>query len=308
MRAFTGEHYEIEYRDLSATISSVGATLRSLTCAGIPVIWSQPIDTLPVGGSGQVLAPWPNRLKDGTYAFEGIAAKAALNEPELRNAIHGLVRWLDWKLEYQERTRVKLSCTMAPQPAYPFLISLALLYEFGPAGLTVRTQAESRGARAPFGIGFHPYFLAGPEGLSRGRLSVPASRHLSVDGRGLPTGEVPIEPRLDALASPEGLEIGDLVLDDCFTGLVRDESGIANIRFNPGPGPIAAVDLRLDRHFDYVMCFTGDTLAEKDRRRAVAIEPMTCPPNAFVSGESVVALHGPVTFNGAYSVAVTLAD
>src|ERR1700722_14405245 len=140
MAALSGKHYKIEYEDLRATVSSVGATLREFSRGASPILWSQDPDALPRGSSRQVLAPWPNRLAAGTYVFKGIPGKAALDEPDKGNAIHGLVRWLEWKLNYQERDRVKLSCTLAPQPAYPFLLSLALYYELGPKGLTVYAQ------------------------------------------------------------------------------------------------------------------------------------------------------------------------
>ncbi len=305
MRALSGEHFTIEYHDLSATVTSVGATLREFTRDSVPVLWSQDVNALPSGSSGQVLAPWPNRLANGTYVFNGISGKAALDEPDRGNAIHGLVRWLEWKLEYQERTRVKLSCTLAPQPAYPFLLSLALIYELGPDGLTVRVQAESpAGVGAPFGVGFHPYFLAPVQGLVGSRLVVPATRRLTLDAQGIPTGEVALDGALAALATSEGIKLDDLILDDCFTGLVRDEKGVATLRFLPGSGPVGEVTLRLDRHFGYVMCYTGDTLPKSSRRRAVAIEPMTCPPNAFSSGVDVVALGQATTFNGEFSVSV----
>jgi aldose 1-epimerase len=305
MRAFSGGEYRIEFQDLRATVTSVGATLREFTKDSVPILWSQDLDALPSGSSGQVLAPWPNRLANGVYVFNGISAKAALDEPDRGNAIHGLVRWLDWRVEYQERTRVKMSCTLAPQPAYPFMLSLALLYEIGPRGLTVRIQAESPGAAgAPFGIGLHPYFLAALQGLAGSRLVVPATRHLRLDAKGIPTGEADLDGELVALATADGLALDDQVLDDCFAGLARDENGVATVRFLPGGGPIAEVTMRLDKSFGYVMCYTGDTLGANDRRRAVAIEPMTCPPNALASGVGVVSLGPRTTFNGAFSISV----
>jgi aldose 1-epimerase len=305
MAALSGKHYKIEYEDLRATVSSVGATLREFSRAASPILWSQDLDALPRGSSGQVLAPWPNRLAAGTYVFKGIPGKAALDEPDKGNAIHGLVRWLEWKLDYQERDRVKLSCTLAPQPAYPFLLSLALSYELGPNGLTVYAQAESPpGVGAPFGIGFHPYFLAAAQGLSGSRLMVPATRHLTLDARGIPTGDVAVDGALAELSTSDGIALDDQVLDDCFTGLVRDEDGVATVRFWPGGGPITEITLRLDQHFGHVMCYTGDTLGESDRRRAVAIEPMTCAPDAFSSGVDVVALGQAKTFEGSFSVSV----
>ncbi len=305
MRTLSGEHFKIEYQDLTATVTSGGATLREFARDSVPVLWSQDVNALPSGSCGQVLAPWPNRLANGTYVFNGIAGKAALDEPDKGNAIHGLVRWLEWKLEYQERNRVKLRCTLAPQPAYPFLLSLALIYELGPGGLTVRVQAESpAGVGAPFGIGFHPYFLAPVQGLVGSRLVVPATRHLALDAHGIPTGELALDGALVGIATSDGIALDDQILDDCFTGLVRDENGGATVRFLPGSGPVAEVALRHDRHFGYVMCYTGDTLAEGSRRRAVAIEPMSCPPNALSSGVDVVALDHATTFNGGFSVSV----
>src|ERR1700722_1914669 len=121
MAALSGEHYTIEYEDLRATVTSVGATLREFSRASTPIIWGQDLDALPRGSSGQVLAPWPNRLAAGSYVFKGISGRAPLDEPTKGNAIHGLVRWLQWRLDYHERNQLKLSCTLAPQPAYPFL-------------------------------------------------------------------------------------------------------------------------------------------------------------------------------------------
>jgi aldose 1-epimerase len=305
MQGFSGEHFTIEHEDLQATVSSVGATLRALTRDSVPILWAQPLDGLLVGSSGQVLAPWPNRLAKGSYAFNGVTGKAALDEPERGNAMHGLVRWLEWTLDYHEKARLQLSCALAPQPAYPFLLALSIAYELRPDGLHVRVHAESPSDRgAPFGIGFHPYVLAPAQGLGGCRLAVPATRHLRLDENGIPTGETALEGALSALATNEGIELEHQVLDDCFTGLVRDEEGTASVRFFSSGSPFAEVALHLDRSFGYVMCYTGDTLAPSNRRRAVAIEPMTCPPNALASRTDVVALDPTNNFDAEFSISV----
>ena len=57
------------------------------------------------------------------------------------------------------------------------------------------------------------------------------------------------------------------------------------------PGGNAGVALWADPGFGYLMVYTGDTLAELSRRRqAVAIEPMTCPPNALRTGKDLLVL------------------
>ena len=76
-----------------------------------------------------------------------------------------------------------------------------------------------------------------------------------------------------------------LTLDHCFTGLERDADGLASSELGI-PGGRRVTRLWLDDTYDYVMVFTGDTTADV-ARRGVAIEPMTCPPNAFRSGEAL---------------------
>ena len=286
-----GEQYTITHGEYEATIYSLGATLRGFTLRSAPIIWTANEGSVPVGSAGQVLAPWPNRLEDGRYIFDGLSGVVPLDEPLRNNAIHGLVRWLFWEEEYAERDCVKLRCLLAPQPAYPFPISLSVTYALGEHGLTVRAEASSQGLRpAPFGIGFHPYFLGGNGGLNDARLVVPATQHYVLDERGLPVAKSEIEERLVSLTSEPGLALSGIRLDDCFSGLIRPASGLAVLRFFPGEGPIAEVMLRLGAEFDYVMCYTGDTLSSADQRRAIAIEPMTCAPNAFVTGDGLQEL------------------
>lgn len=302
-----GEQYTIAHGDYAATISGLGAALREFSCRSIPILWGTPNQTLPIGGAGQVLAPWPNRLADGQYVFNGVRGVVPLDEPARHNAIHGLVRWLYWDREYIERDRVKLRCTLAPQPAYPFQISLAVLYEISDGGLIVRVEAEVEGADlAPFGIGFHPYFLGDQAGLARARLILPARHRYVLDDRGLPVEREALGGEFEPLSSESGLALGEARLDDCFFGLERDAVGIAAVRYFPGDSGIAEVVLRLSPEFDYVMCYTGDTLPEGKRRRAVAIEPMTCAPNAFVTGDGLRALGDASPFIAEFSIEARL--
>ena len=48
--------------------------------------------------------------------------------------------------------------------------------------------------------------------------------------------------------------------------------------------------LSVDEHYDYVQVFSGDTLAPDRRRRGLAIEPLTCPPNAFRTHTDLIVL------------------
>ena len=140
-------------------------------------------------GRGQVLAPWPNRLDGGRYAFDGRPGAAAIDEPELGNAIHGLVRWLPWLLASKTDDAVALECVLHPQPAYPWRLELGLEYRLVADGLEVVARATNASAEAaPFGIGFHPYLTMGIP-VDDVRLTIPASRRLTTDDRALPVGE-----------------------------------------------------------------------------------------------------------------------
>ena len=252
---------------------------------------------LSPAGAGQVLAPWPNRLDTGRYQFEGTHASAAIDETARNTAIHGLVRWLSWQPLRVEASVVSLTCTVGPQPGYPWRLRLELDYDLEPTTLTVSVRASNGSlGRCPFGIGFHPYLAAIPHGLDDARLEVPATEHLLLDERGLPVG----------VESPGGgLLVGELrdqALDDCYTGLRVDGDGYWRVRFQPSGPSGAEVVLFADARFGYVMCFTGDTLDPPRRRRGVAVEPMTCPPNALRSGTDLVVLDPGATFSASWGI------
>ena len=233
-----------------------------------------------------MLAPWPNRLEDGAYQFRATLGRAPLDEPGRRNAIHGLVRWMAWTIGDRSPDRANLSCVIPPQPAYPFRVRLELTYELSEDGLEVTCAAMNTGPDvAPFGIGFHPYLLGGAGGIDEARVQLSATRRLLLDDRGLPVGEESVAGTSFDL---DGRRLGSLVLDDCYTGLA----------VAPGGRWQASVDLGATRSqiwadtaFRYAMCYTGDTVDQpSERRRAIAIEPMTCPPNALRTGEDLIEL------------------
>lgn len=297
----TGEQWVIAHGHQEVVVTEVGATLRSYTLAGRDVIdgfgpgeWSH-------AGRGQVLAPWPNRLGDGRYEWGGVRAQAALDEPRLGNAIHGLVRWLPWRLEANAQNVVSLRCTIRPTPGYPWSVDLRCEFRLRRDGLVVTTQATGAGdTAAPFGLGFHPYLKAGIEPIDGARLILPASRRLVLDARSLPTGEV------EDVAGTEldfrmGRTIGQTRLDTAFTDLRRGTDGMARASvedLETGQG----VDLWADDRFRYLMCFTGDTVEPDRRRRAIAIEPMTCPPDAFRSGRDLIVLEPGETWEGTWGL------
>ena len=125
---------------------------------GQPVIDGFEVGDRASDGRGQVLAPWPNRLTGGRYTFGGQRCQAPLNEPDRGNAIHGLVRWLDWTEITHTAKEVVLGCVLRPQPGYEWQLSVQVGYRVTGDGLTVSSRVVNTGGdAAPFGLGFHPY-------------------------------------------------------------------------------------------------------------------------------------------------------
>ncbi len=283
----SGRQFEIALGDQCLVVVEVGGGLRSYTAAGADVLDGYEVDGMCTSGRGQVLIPWPNRIEDGRYDFDGAAQSLPLTEVPNRNAIHGLVRWAAWTAAEHEPHRVVMAHVVHPQPGYPFSLSLSIEYSLSDAGLTVRTTATNAGARdCPYGCGAHPYLTAGTGTVDALELRVPAGTMLRSDERSLPTGSAPVAGTDYDFRTRRA--IGGLVLDNAFTDLERDAGGVARVELRD-PVSGARRTLWVDEAYPYVMVFSGDPLPDV-ARRALAIEPMSCPPNAFRSGESLVRL------------------
>ena len=294
----TGEQIEIAAGEQRAVVVEVGGGLRSYSVAGIDLLDGYGPDEMAPSGRGQVLIPWPNRLRDGTYEFDGARYQLPLNEPELGNAIHGLVRWAGWSVAERDAHRVVVGHTLHPQPGYPFTLALSIEYTLSADGLSVRTSATNLGQRpCPFGHGAHPWLSFGTATVDRATLRIPARVVIDADERSLPTGARPVEgTEFDfRVARP----IGATKIDNAFTEIERDADGVARVLFaDPGS---RAITLWFDQAYPYVQLSSGDVLADVNRR-SLAVEPMTCPPNAFQSGDSLIRLGPGDTFTGTWGI------
>lgn len=300
-RPTSGQQFVVGHGHQRVVVTEVGATLRSYTIDDRHVVDGFEDTELCPSGRGQVLAPWPNRLGDGRYQFGGRAGRAPLDEPERGNAIHGLVRWLAWQPRWQAQNVLGLGCVLEPQPGYPWRLSLEVEYRLGRGGLVVTTAATNLDdAPAPFGIGFHPYLSVGTSTVDAARLSLPASHALVTDERGLPVGERHVGgTELDfRVARP----IGPTRLDTAFFGLARDGRGVARVELEH-PDEEHGVALWVDGAFAYLMAYTGDTVGDLERRRrSIALEPMTCPPDALRSGTAVITLAPGASWQGSWGL------
>jgi aldose 1-epimerase len=299
----SGEQFELRLGEQRAVVTEVGATLRSFTVGAQEFLDPFPIDQMSSDGRGQVLLPWPNRIDRGLYTFDGEACQAPLNEPAQQNAIHGLTRWLSWTPIEHTPTRVVLGLFLHQQPGYPFALAVEVAYTLSAEGLEVRTAAHNAGARpAPFGSGQHPYFRAGTPRVDDTLLLLPARTYLLTDDRSIPRGRAAVAGTEFDFRTER--PIGPLQLDTCFTDLERDADGRFHAQLmHPNGAP--RITIAMDSSYHFAQVFTGDTLPnEAARRRGVAIEPMTCAPNAFNSGDGLRVLAPGETWTGSWWLSV----
>jgi aldose 1-epimerase len=293
----SGEQLVLTHGDAQVVIVTVGGGIRTYAVGGRDILDGFDESAMSAGGRGQVLMPWPNRIAGGAYVFEGARNQLPLTEPANGNAIHGLVRWATWSVAEAAIDRTRLRLRLHPQPGYPFLLDLELEYALGADGLTIRTRARNVGpTRCPFGTGAHPYLSVGGA-IDDATLRVPAGTVLHADERGIPVGRASVEGT--AYDFRAARSIGPTVLDHCLTDLERDTDGRAWVALSGPTG--ATVRLWVDEAYRFLMLFTGDTLPDGGRH-SLAVEPMTCAPNAFVSGDGLIVLEPGEKFEGTWGI------
>jgi aldose 1-epimerase len=284
----TGTQYEIEAGDYRATVTELGAGLRGLEHAGTTLVTSFDADQLPPHGAGELLSPWPNRIDGGRYSFDGTEYHLALSEPALGNAIHGLTRWASWTRVAHDDGEVTLRSLPHGVQGYPFAVQVDVTYRVdAETGLHVLVSATNKGSRrAPWGYGQHPYLTVATPTVDDCELTLPVDHWLPVDQRLIPSDE-PQDVTGTEFDFRAGRKLGDLKLDTAFTGMHREPDGLAWVWLRTGG---RRTGMWMDASCGWLQVFTSDGLEPERRRAAMAVEPMTCPPNAFVSGHDLLVL------------------
>lgn len=334
MRAPTGEQFELTRsvgdHPSRAIITEVAAGLRVLEVDGAPLTESYPQSAVPPFGDGTVLAPWPNRIRDGVWLLDGAPQQLDITEVDKNNALHGLLRTRPYRVVEREAHAITLAATVYPQHGYPFLVDTTVRYELVDDGLTVTHGFSNAGeSAAPVAVGTHPFFRVGSTPIEDLTLTLSADTRFVTDVRLNPVGQEHVEGTdYDFRA---GVRIGDLVLgglylDDAFGGVLPGADGVTRHRLTAPDGQYTEVWQGAD--FGFVQLFTprlfprpakddsakddsasddsaSDDSASDDpaaKGLAIAIEPMTAPPNAFNSGLGVIWLQPGERWSGSWGV------
>ena len=300
----------LSFDNQRAVVSPWGASLRRYFFVDADgsdrdILWGYAGGGSKKGGQGDVLIPFPGRVADGRYSFDGQALQLERNDKEGPNAIHGFVRTLPWTiLQADSRCasfEVRLDAESYGPRGYPFSLATRVTYSLDRQGLSCTFAVQNVGRQAaPVGVGFHPYFTVGTSRIDEAEAKIPGAGYLEFNERLAPTGTI---------VSAAGTEwdfrdyrpIGNRRFNHCYVQLDRDAEGMATASLrHTGSG--RAIDIVMDCSFSAVVVYTGDAIAEAPRR-AFAIEPMTCATDALNHPEwGLKRLAPDETFSGSYRV------
>lgn len=283
--------------DARLVVDLRGGGLRELVVGGWHVLDGYESGTVPAARRGGVLLPWPNRLRGGRWQWRGRDLQLDVVSGDVPNAVHGLVTAQPWTVLAQSDGAVTVGTVVEARSSYPFRLAAAIDHTLEPGRLTVTLRVRNVGTEpAPFGAGFHPYLAVGARedgAIADAELELPARTELVVDDGGLPTGER--RPLEEAVG-----RIGDRAFDTPVTDLDRDADGWARVRLRSAA--LGTVELAVDEQWPWLQVFTGDTLKPGQRRRSVAVEPMTCPPNALADHVDLVVLEPGADWAGTWTL------
>lgn len=283
----SGEQFRISAGDYEAVVTESGGALRSLSYAGRSLLDGFGEDEMSPGGRGQLLMPWPNRVRDGQYSWDGKDYQLPLTEPKRHHASHGLARWVAWTPEEHTGGSVSLQYRLMAQTGYPWAVDLHVLYDLSADGLTVtQTATNLSPSAAPYACGAHPYLSVGDGPVDTWELTLPAATRSVTDDLLIPVGREPVDGTAYDFRVARPLR--DTTLNTGFTDLTRDRNGVATVTLRD-PASGRAVSLWVGERVEWLLLYTADDVPAT-ARRSLAVEPMTADANAFRTGEDLLTL------------------
>jgi len=246
-----------------------------------------------------LLHPWANRLSQLSYAAAGRRVDLDPDSPLVRKdpnglPIHGLVAASPhWEVigadadPIAARLSARLEYGAHPEylEGFPYPHELRIEVVLRAGAMAIRTVLTATGDLAvPLSFGYHPYFQLPNVSRDEWHVEIPATEHMLVDERMIPTGETEhgaIEPGV----------LGEREFDDAYTGL-----GERPLFVLAGGGRRIVVEFL--GGYPYALVYIPDD------RDAVSFEPMTAPPNALVSGQDLQLVPPGESRSAAFSIAV----
>lgn len=232
---------------------------------------------------GSKLFPFPNRIDSGNYKFGEEKFQLPINFPGEGHAIHGLVLEEKFNVSNVDLTKehgiVELDYKYNQAQGYPFKFSLQIIFKLSESGFSCKTVVKNEDTRKiPVGDGWHPYFKTGSMADDL-YICIPSQEEIEVNERKIPTGKTKRGNDFCELK-----KISDLNFDTCFRLFEDHDRSIVklvdkdkNIRMN------LWMDCGIDK-YQYVQVYIPPA------RDCIAIEPMTCIPDAFNNGIGLIVI------------------
>ena len=282
----------------SAVISPVGAALMALTLSGNKVI-EQVAPGRPELYAGVVMAPWSGRIAAGKWIdAEGVERSLQVNEPARNNALHGLVYDKEFEVKKSSAGSVELVIDITPTDGYPHALRLAVSYELEDGELYASFAVKNlSNTKAPFGIGFHPYFSTAWADAPL-KLQVGAESVLELNEKMIATGKAKVSDANKDLRA--GKALSEVKLDDDFTDL-EFVHGIATTKLVTASG--TGLEVWQEDVFKHTVIYTPEEFpTQSGSIKAIAIEPCSSAVNAFNSKQDLIALAPGETRSGSWGI------
>lgn len=297
--ALSGRSFLLKSGTSRAEIGTLAAVLRSLSVEGVQLTEPVGPDVVAPMGCGMVLAPWPNRVRDGRWTLDGELHQLDITEPSFGNASHGLLRNTGYRMLAQTAASVTLGALIAPQHGWPFLMDTTVHYELGADGLSVtHSVANLSSRRAPWAVGAHPYFRVGEVPTEHLTLTLTGSVRLEVDDRWNAVAQHPVDGAFDLRG---GRPLADLDLNTAY-GQLANVDGRADVAWLTAPDG-SRTTLWADPAFGWVQGYSPTEFPRPGGAGpAIALEPMTAPPDALNSGIGLIWLEAGESWSGSWGV------
>jgi aldose 1-epimerase len=299
-----GDRWNLEAGNQRASVVQRGGALQNYWVDGFNLVDGFDDDEVPTTYNGAVLAPWPNRIRDGRWSWKGRQLQLPITEAATGTALHGLVHDVLWQADSVATDTVTLSAPIAPSAGYPFQLRVTVTWSLSEDGLRCRLGAVNTGAEAaPFATATHPFFRLPEARVDDLQLLLPAGQWLETDANLLPVALRPTSGTEFDFTSPRSLR--GLRMDTAFTAVTPDFDGISSAVLSSGG---STVTIWAEPDFTWWQLYTCDYFEPgSDRlRRSLAVEAMTCGPDAFNSGADLIVLEPGASWSAAWGVRAEL--
>ncbi|OZM73956.1 aldose epimerase [Amycolatopsis antarctica] len=296
-----GRLYELRRGNQRAVVAGVSATLLNWQVDGKEMLLTHSPDVVGEGYQGKTIVPWPNRIEGGKYTFEGEEYQVPINEPDRGTALHGLLSFVEWQPVRHRKDSVVLEAQQHPNYGYPFHLVFRIEFSLDRNGVRSTLTARNVGSGpAPFGTANHTYIAAAAGTIDTMDLRLGASTYYLVDDNLIPTGTAPVEGT--EYDFRERTPIGATVMDTAFGDLARDRDGLAVVGFTRPGG--RDVELWLDSSYGYLQVYTDDDPQGHEPRSGLTVEPVSCAPNSFNTGDGLTVIAAGDEWKGTWGLRV----